>query len=585
MALATNSAAFLLPLLLWKQASGAPCSLCEDGSAVTLPDKVVRIPMFPEIICASLDTILPQILPDETSDQCTMARQLSSICGCPFQEECCWMCPDGSTVPDSGRNVEVVEFSFIFGIVPTCEIAEAYLHSFPENDELCAYSHQNIASKCGCQVLNNETTSIGNATVDISDLLDGSGSAPIVNQADIVKGVGFFGSSNREDIEMQYLVSRISCILSIIGTLLVLCDCLRHKRRRKNLYNQIVATMASFDLIYSVAGALGTIPMDANDLFASPGEMGNATTCKIQGWALQWGGFTSLFLNCALATYFLQVIVYSAKLTRLRKMRKWLIGVPVLLGSVVGFASIPFVESGVIGCHLVPPVPFFSTEVLEALGLTSSYVPFVALFVVPGYLVIAYSTGTLIRVSMNMRKVDNNSKRWRFSPRRLQAEDEAKKKKTKRKQTPLTMLRREVFWQSFMYLVALYLTWLIYISVTVNTKDYILSHYGLWTFVFFITGIQGFLNSLVYFRPRIARYWASWRKETKKKKKQEEAKRSQATSEAPSASSDMEPWANIRDIEPAADLVDANEGIEMESSFIDTLLAEEEIPTTATEKV
>jgi hypothetical protein len=102
------------------------------------------------------------------------------------------------------------------------------------------------------------------------------------------------------------------------------------------LYHQLVGTMSAFDVIYSFSLALGTLPMDSHDAFYNLGEIGNSITCKIQGGALHWGGITNLFLSCSLSTCeyaslsLLTCCRLQCKESGLAKIRKWLIGVPIV---------------------------------------------------------------------------------------------------------------------------------------------------------------------------------------------------------------------------------------------------------------
>lgn len=239
-----------------------------------------------------------------------------------------------------------------------------------------------------------------------------------------------------------------------------------------------------------------------------------------------------------------------------------MIGIPIFLGTGLAAASVPFIKNGIIGCHLLPPLTgWVSREVLETLGVSHSWAAFLCCMVVPAFSSIAYSTGALIRVYFHMRQVDKNSDRWRFKS--SQQVNAVGMKRTR--QTALYRLRTEVFWQSATYLVALYVTWLIYLSVTLNPKRYILSHYELWTFLFFISPLQGFLNSICYFRPRVSRYWKTYWIAVRKRRQAACHKFSSNVSDIDSthslndASSSLHGWDQIGAVEPAADLINANE--------------------------
>lgn len=286
----------------------APCTLCRDGSEPTMPKKLVQVPGYPQIDCKSLDSLVPQLLADKSSEQCGLVHQLSTLCGCPRSVGTCDLCPDGSQVPNPDTNVE--SYSSLFGgITPNCEVVEAYLHSFAEDDDLCSFSQGSVAEACGCLVPEIDEQFNRTGAVDATDIvgetpgdlidLDALGTS---TAAGIVSGSTLFGVETDEQMQTHYRVSLSASILSLIGCTVVLLDCLWSKQRRKNLYNHIIATMAVFDIILSIASAFGTLPMSTDDFFVATGEAGNEMTCKIQGFFIQWGGVTSIFFNASLST-------------------------------------------------------------------------------------------------------------------------------------------------------------------------------------------------------------------------------------------------------------------------------------------
>lgn len=286
----------------------APCTLCMDGSEPAMPNKLVQVPGYPQIDCKSLDSLVPQLLADESSEQCGLVHQLSTLCGCPRLASTCNLCPDGSPVSNPNANVE--SYSSLFGgITPNCEVVEAYLHSFAEDEDLCSFSQGSVAEACGCLVPEideqfNATGAVDATDVDGEipiDLLD-LDSLGISTASGVISGSTLFGVETDEQMERHYRVSLSASILSLIGCIIVLLDCLWSKQRRKNLYNQIIATMAVFDIVLSTASAFGTLPMSTDDFFVASGEAGNEATCKIQGFFIQWGGVTSIFFNASLST-------------------------------------------------------------------------------------------------------------------------------------------------------------------------------------------------------------------------------------------------------------------------------------------
>lgn len=272
----------------------APCpSGCPDGSSLPLADKIVHIPPFPPLTCAQLEAFGPSLGVEEGSEQCDQSLRMTSLCGCQRPSDSCDLCPNGFPAPNTAT--ELPEFGkFIRDSLYTCELIEAYLHSFPKEDEFCLASQRAAAATCGCP----ETEDF-----DSADPSTDPGDTLWIGPSD---GTAFdfstFGNKSRAMLTQLHRVLRSSAVMSICGAILVIQDTVRFKKRRRNLYNQIVAIMAGFDIIYSLSLALINIPRPVGTALSSGTERGNAATCTAQGFMVQWSGLTSLLLNASLST-------------------------------------------------------------------------------------------------------------------------------------------------------------------------------------------------------------------------------------------------------------------------------------------
>jgi hypothetical protein len=262
------------------------------------------------------------------------------------------------------------------------------------------------------------------------------------------------------------------------------------------------------------------------------------------------------------------VIVYNVKDSRLRTIRKYLLGIPILCGSILGFSSIPFISNGTFGCHLTPRYPLFPVEVLQQLGYQDSNWPFVSFLLVPAFLALFYSTFITSFILFKMWRVDKRSQKWSMS-QRTSILSATPKRKVKPRATALTKLRREVFQQCFQYLVAVYITWFLYLLVTAKTETFVTSYYELWLLVFFLGGIQGFLNCMIYFQPRMIRSWRHWRR-MRQERQQETQKQNVAPEslEIVQQNRDITPnmWTEIAQVEPAVDILHAFDEDETEAT-------------------
>lgn len=297
-----------LLLVIQPTISASPCTVCPDGSAITVPDKVVDIPGVPSVDCATVEKLIPVMFQDDSSQECQLVHQLSTMCGCPQAKGCCRLCPDGSSVSKPAAPVDVFSEHF-GGSVPSCEVVEAYLHSFSEVDWFCSYAQQEeVWETCGCPV---GLESSGGGYTDSSPHYGSTNATqpPTIPQFDTSGFIlGFFGADTTKQGTILYSLMRASAILSIIGALVVIQDNLRSPKKRQGLYNQLIVSMAFFDVIHAIAVALVDIPRPADDLLSTGHERGTMATCKIQGFAVQLGGLSSLFANVSLSTCKLVVV-------------------------------------------------------------------------------------------------------------------------------------------------------------------------------------------------------------------------------------------------------------------------------------
>lgn len=191
-----------------------------------------------------------------------------------------------------------------------------------------------------------------------------------------------------------------------------------------------------------------------------------------------------------------------------------------MTGALFGFASIPFVAPGAYGCHVIPPLSYLSHAANERMGFPQSWAPFLILYIIPGYLSIAYTTGALVYVYWKVCKVEHRGNRWRWQTdshsdsamrRRLGGGHCLQRFWRARNNTTATrlqLLQKQVLIQSAFYLWALYMTWLVYLSVFLNLEKLLTAnrYYILWSCFLFLVPLQGFLNCCVYFRPRLSNY-------------------------------------------------------------------------------
>ena len=226
------------------------CSLCRDGSQVTLPDRTVAFAAEQfgfEPTCRQAETAVLVFETDST--ECQEAQQIGSYCGCPPIENACILCPnEGDKMTDPDRlHVNTRER---FGHNFTCSELELVLLQLDTNTHECFLAHE-TNWECGCN--------------------DGF--------------YGFMGTERKSQKDLLSILSRISGSLSVMGALFIIVDFWRGDRQ--NIYRQIMLCMSCFDIITAMCWIIGSWPLppldadgnDANTL----GANGSDELCTAQG--------------------------------------------------------------------------------------------------------------------------------------------------------------------------------------------------------------------------------------------------------------------------------------------------------------
>ena len=194
---------------------------------------------------------------------------------------------------------------------------------------------------------------------------------------------------------------------------------------------------------------------------------GNETTCKIQGFMIQLGQTTSMFYNLFLSLYFFLVIVYGWREHRFKKLSWAVHAIVLVFGIGLSGGSIPYIEAQFGVCGILPP-------------LTSNVWQLSLFYTAPVSLVLVVLTASTAGICHSVYKQQQKARKWKFGKKSL-------------------AITREVFWQSFWYVSAFYVTLplmlLSYYVPFVYPRDF-------WIFVVtaILAPLQGLMNSLVYFQ-------------------------------------------------------------------------------------
>jgi hypothetical protein len=459
----------------------SPCSLCPDRSPVTLPDEDMSVLLGVsaslrgsdlggiELTCRVVEAFVMSI--EEESRECQDVRSIAGVCGCPPIENPCDFCP-GEDVLYPDKEVQIA-FTLL-GVVPTCGQIDALTTQFETGTDLCDLANL-VNYVCGC------------------------------NSGERL----YYGAKTHSRKVWLAWVPRISASLSLFGSSMIIYDISRDRAKRGTVFHNLMVAMSFFDIVGSIAWDFSTLPIPVYEYGGTSGiygAKGNEATCKMQGFFIQLG-YTSIFYNMSLSFYFLLVVRYGMKESQLKKLQLWLHIPALLVGFALAFGGIPFFSS-VFGVCYIPPPP-----------LIEDYRYITIFAVVPICTAIVILTVNTSMVYLAVRKQMIAARKWRISgavqrpsnsaalgdlsmlPNASGVSEEPWNRRSEMPQTVIQKMERQTFWQALFYLGAFYLTWPILLASNLNKDAGV--HFPVVIIVFMLAPLQGFLNFLLYARPRI----------------------------------------------------------------------------------
>lgn len=129
----------------------SPCSLCHNGTSITLPEKELSLKGFEYIQNCDMLESLVGVLFKSDSETCTLLQGVGALCGCPpARDDPCVLCP-GSHV-GYPKNEMAFAADPLTGFSPTCEIYDAFLRSESNTSQYCHFTTYTMNYFCGCGV-------------------------------------------------------------------------------------------------------------------------------------------------------------------------------------------------------------------------------------------------------------------------------------------------------------------------------------------------------------------------------------------------------------------------------------------------
>ena len=138
----------------------------------------------------------------------------------------------------------------------------------------------------------------------------------------------------------------------------------------------------------------------------------------------------------------------------------------------------------------------------------------------------------------SVRRKTQASVKWSIRNLAQQSANHGSQTSVRATLTPAQKMERAVFWQAVFYVCAFFVSWPVYVVGQLNGDG---QSYGLWIAIAVLTPLQGFMNSLVYFRPRYVQYRARKKRERDARIRLEKEEGQTGTTGSPERTSAEEP--------------------------------------------
>lgn len=382
----------------------------------------------------------------EQESSVTTQKEVESCarsCNANLNFEGCKFCPDDVSAFNFGVDKKEDQCSFCPDNDITYEYRERYVPLFGEN--ITCWNMQAFFER-----------------FEVDEDSENCQLAQSMNYICGCKGSGYAGADTEAKRNALVWVPRVMAILSGLGSTFVLVDVLRVKKRRSNVFHQLMAQISFFDIIGSIAYSFTSLPIPTDYYFQ--GSRGNEASCTAQGFFIQVGT-VACYTNVSLAFYYYFVIRMGWTETRLKRIRVWFFACPIVVGLTFAFAGIPFYDNMLLWCNN-----------------TDTWWPDI-----PVAIAILVATVVMGAVYHAVHKKHRASNRWRSGGGGGGGDS----------------MSTRVFWQSFWYLMAFYMTWPPYLALQYSwSSGKAFGNYGLILYAGTAVPLQGAWNFFVYARNR-----------------------------------------------------------------------------------
>jgi len=132
----------------------------------------------------------------------------------------------------------------------------------------------------------------------------------------------------------------VSGTLSVFGSLFIIVEVAKSQKKRGKVYHRLLLGMSICDFLVSIGFIFSKWPMPSDaDILDDFAMAGNLATCCAQGFLIQLSTAVVLY-NLSLAMYYLLMVQYNWKESRLQKLEPYMHASAVIVGLSTAFTGL-----------------------------------------------------------------------------------------------------------------------------------------------------------------------------------------------------------------------------------------------------
>lgn len=293
---------------------------------------------------------------------------------------------------------------------------------------------------------------------------------------------------SRRDVASA-IVPKIAAALSILGSSCIIAEVLvDHGQKKGRAVPRLLLSMSISDLFFSFAWFLTTWPSPVGTNYVW-GAKGTTATCTAQGFFIQLGWIATPLFNISLSLFYLLMIRYNWSERKLNRLEPWVHGTIWALALGTAIMGIPLTlynnswEICWIDSYPQECRDSFRHGTTDCTRGDNAWIYGLAFTIFPVWMCIILSIVFMALIFMSVRKTEKRSMQYSSRP-------------------PSNSRRRRVACQALWYIGVFLVT---FVPDTVSALLYFINDYWFFwldIFAYFFLPLQGFLNFIVFLRPR-----------------------------------------------------------------------------------